>query len=106
MTRTLEEVLAALPEERRNRIQKAAEERATQIRGLRALRALTEMSQKDMALVLGIKPPSVCKMEKQADIYLSTLRKFVEAAGGRLELRVILPNHEPIQLTDIGELVA
>ncbi len=52
----------------------------------------------------GIKQPSVLKIERQTDLYLSTLRRFVEAAGGTLELRVELPGTGVIHLTGMGEL--
>jgi len=44
------------------------------------------------------------KIERQTDLYLSTLRRFVEAAGGTLELRVELPGTGVIYLTAMGEL--
>jgi len=46
----------------------------------------------------------VVKIERQTDLYLSTLRRFVEAAGGTLELRVRLPGMGVIHLTGMGEL--
>jgi transcriptional regulator with XRE-family HTH domain len=71
---------------------------------LRALRALAERSQEQIADALGMKQPSVHKIERQADLYLSTLRRFVEAAGGTLELRVNLPGKGTIRLTGLGDL--
>jgi len=46
----------------------------------------------------------VHKIERQTDLYLSTLRRFVEAAGGTLELRVSLPGKGTIRLTGLGDL--
>jgi len=46
----------------------------------------------------------VVKIERQTDLYLSTLRRFVEAAGDRLEVRVQLPGTGVINLTGMGEL--
>jgi hypothetical protein len=46
----------------------------------------------------------VLKIERQTDLYLSTLRRFVEAAGGTLELRVELPGTGVMRLTGMGEL--
>jgi hypothetical protein len=40
----------------------------------------------------------------QTDLYLSTLRYFVEAAGGKLELRVELPGTGAFTLTGVGEI--
>ena len=72
--------------------------------GLKALRQIAERSQEQIAQGLGIKQPSVLKMERQTDLYLSTLRRFVEAAGGTLELRVSLPGKGVMHLTGLGEL--
>jgi hypothetical protein len=104
MARTLDEIMNALPEERQRRIKDRVAEIEHEIDGLRALRVLADRSQEQIADTLGIKQPSVHKIERQADLYLSTLRRFVEAAGGSLELRVELPGKGVIRLTGIGEL--
>ena len=100
--RTLNEVLAAMPQDRRERIEARVAERLCEIEGLKALRKLTHHSQEQIAQSLGVKQPSVVKIERQADLYLSTLRRFVEAAGGKLELRVELPGAGAFVLTGIG----
>lgn len=104
MGRTHEELMAALPIERRRKIEARAAEMQREIDGLKALRKLTEHSQEQIAQSLGIKQPSVVKMERQTDLYLSTLRRFVEAAGGKLELRVELPGVGAFALTGVGEV--
>jgi len=100
----LKDVLAQLPAERRRKIDKRAAELKAEVEGLQALRSLAERSQEQIAQSLGIKQPSVHKMEKQADLYISTLRRFVEAAGGKLELRVELPGKGSFRLTGLGDL--
>src|SRR3546814_20982932 len=62
-----------------------------EVEGLRALRLIAGKAQADIATALNIKQPSVSKIESQADMYLSTLRSYVEAIGGQLELIVKLP---------------
>lgn len=104
MGRTLDEILAGLPQERRDAVEARAEEILREVEGLRALRLLSERSQEQIAQALNIRQPSVHKIERQADLYLSTLRRFVEAAGGRLELRVTLPGKGTISLTGLGDL--
>nr|WP_093019142.1 XRE family transcriptional regulator [Sphingobium sp. YR768] len=104
MGRTLDEVMASLPQERQDRIRARAAEMHAEIEGLKALRKLAQRSQEQIAQSLGIKQPSVLKIERQTDLYLSTLRRFVEAAGGKLELRVELPETGAFILTGIGEL--
>jgi len=104
MGRTLDEVMASLPAERRAKVEARAEELLLEIEGLKDLRLLAQQSQEQLAKTLGVKQPSVHKIEHQADLYLSTLRRFVEAVGGTLELRVSLPGKGVISLTGIGDL--
>jgi hypothetical protein len=104
--RTLDEVMAAMPAERQARIKARTAELLAEVEGLKALRKLAERSQEQIAQSLGVKQPAIVKIERQADLYLSTLRRFVEAAGGKLELRVELPGTGPFTLTGIGEIDA
>ena len=104
MGRTRAEIMVALPKTRRTRIDARAAELAGEVEGLKALREMAERSQEQIAQALGVKQPSVLKMERQADLYLSTLRRFVEAAGGTLELRVELPGKGVLHLTGIGDI--
>lgn len=103
---THDEMMARLPKERQTRIKARAAELIAEVEGLKALRKLAERSQEQIAQSLGIKQPSVVKIEKQTDLYLSTLRRFVEAARGTLELRVELPGKGTMHLTGIGDLHA
>jgi DNA-binding XRE family transcriptional regulator len=104
MGRTRQEIIASLPAKRRAKIEARAAELHREVEGLKALRLLTERSQEQIAQSLGVKQPSVLKIERQTDLYLSTLRRFVEAAGGKLELRVELPGKGVLHLTGLGEL--
>jgi hypothetical protein len=55
---------------------------------LRRARALT---QAQLAELLHMSQPAVCNMERQTDMYISTLRRMIEAMGGRLEVRAQFP---------------
>src|SRR5262245_1103911 len=55
---------------------------------LREARALT---QTQLAESLGVNQAHVSKLERRADMYVSTLRRFVEAMGGTLEIRAHFP---------------
>lgn len=50
------------------------------------------VTQKDIAEILGVTQANVSRIEREDDVYLSTLRKYVEALGGRLELTAIFPD--------------
>jgi DNA-directed RNA polymerase specialized sigma24 family protein len=102
--RVLDELLTALPPETRVLVEARSAELHAEVEGLKALRQLAERSQEQIAQALGIKQPAVVKIERQTDLYLSTLRRFVEAAGGTLELRVELPGKGVMHLTGVGEI--
>ncbi|MET4898983.1 XRE family transcriptional regulator [Sphingomonadaceae bacterium jetA1] len=106
MARTHDDIMASLPEERRERIKARAAKMHAEVEGLKALRLLADRSQEQIAQALGVKQPSVLKIERQTDLYLSTLRRFVEAAGGTLELRVELPGKGVLHLTGVGDIHA
>jgi hypothetical protein len=61
------------------------------VEGLREGQGIASEVQLDVAVPPNIKQPSVSKIEKQTDMYLSTLRNYIEAIGGELELVVKLP---------------
>ena len=55
------------------------------------LRQARGLSQKMLADVLQVQQPSIAKIEKRTDMYLSTLRSHIEAMGGELELIARFP---------------
>ena len=104
MGRNLRQIIAELPPERQKRIAARYRELRQEVEGLRALRLIAGKAQADIALALNIKQPSVSKIEQQADMYLSTLRGYVEAAGGELELIVKLPKLPALRLSHLGDM--
>lgn len=60
---------------------------------LAEIRLLMEKTQVEMAKALGISQPTVAGMEKAGkDLKLSSLKRYVEAAGGKIRLEIELPN--------------
>jgi DNA-binding Xre family transcriptional regulator len=59
---------------------------------LEELRLARNITQTHLASLLQITQASVSKMEKRTDMYVSTLRSFVQAMGGELEIRAIFPD--------------
>jgi len=100
----LSEVMRRLPKARRHRIAARAQEIREEIEGLRALRKATAKTQVEIARSLGVSQPSVAKIERQADMYLSTLRSYVEAAGGRLTLVVELKDGHRVELGGLADM--
>lgn len=61
---------------------------------LSELRKQRGMSQKQLAATLKIKQPSLSKLEAQNDMHISTLKKIVQALGGRLTIKAEFPQGE------------
>lgn len=76
----------------------AQERSATKARAMAAEMPLNELrqarglSQKMLAQVLHVQQPSIAKIEKRTDMYLSTLRSHIEAMGGELEVIARFPD--------------
>ena|SRR5438034_9913802 len=98
--RELEEKMR--PESRARARQKAQSMiRKMPLEELRAARALT---QEQLAKILNTNQSAVSKLERRADMYLSTLRTFIRAMGGDLEIRAVFPDGGTIVITEFGEL--
>ena len=59
---------------------------------LNELRQARGLSQKRLAELLHVQQPSIAKLEKRTDMYLSTLRSHIEAMGGELEVIARFPD--------------
>ena len=60
---------------------------------LSEVRRLVEMTQAEMAEALGVKQPTIAGMEKGGqDLRLSSLKRYVEAIGGKVRLDIELPD--------------
>jgi len=55
------------------------------------LRRARELSQEQLAEILHIKQASVSKLERRTDMYIRTLRSYIEAMGGELEISAVFP---------------
>lgn len=68
---------------------RASQARHTKLGTLRRLRGLPQAA---VARHLRVSQPHIAQIEGQADMYLSTLRRYVEALGGELELIARFPD--------------
>ena len=88
MARTLQEILATEKPEVVEKAKVMASEMLLNIH-LAELRAKAELTQKELAGAMGVKQPTISDMEKEGqDIKLSTLKKYIEAIGGKLNIDV------------------
>ena len=69
---------------------------------LSQLRKARGLTQETMAELLGVSQAEVSKMERRTELYIGTLRKFIEAMNGELVLAARFPDgvEIPIQLAE------
>jgi len=70
---------------------------------LNELRQARGLSQKMLAELLHVQQPSIAKLEKRADMYLSTLRSHIEAMGGELEVIARFPDGS-VKISNFSDL--
>jgi DNA-binding XRE family transcriptional regulator len=99
MARKLDDVMTALPAKRRAKI----EQRAQELTSLRDLRQAVAQTQEDLAAVLGVGQDTISRLEQRSDMLLSTLRRYVEGMGGKLELVAQFPNRPPVVIDRLAK---
>jgi len=67
------------------------------------LREARAMTQEHLAKILNVNQSAISKMERRADMYVSTLQDFVKAMGGQLEIRAVFPDGT-VRITQFREL--
>src|SRR4051794_40072352 len=72
-------------------------------KGLPELRQEREKSPKELARDLHVGQPAVAKLERRADMYVSNLRRYIEALGGTLEITAHFPDTS-VTITNFSEL--
>ena len=90
MATKFREIRAKMAPERQERIRKRTQELLSEL-PLQELRQARALSQEELAEVLGLNQATISKLERRTDMYLSSLRRFVEAMGGELEISAIFP---------------
>ena len=105
MPRTLKEVIAALPDGERVKVEARARELIAEEMSLQDLRKAIGKTQTAIAKRLKVGQDAVSKLETRSDMYISTLRGFVKAMGGELELVARFPDRPPVRLVELGTVV-
>ena len=70
---------------------------------LAEVRRAMKLSQEELGQTLQIGQGSVAKIEKRTDMYVSTLRRFIEAMGGELEIVARFPDHT-VNIRSVADL--
>ena len=71
---------------------------------LSELRQALQLSQAELATKLNIKQPAIARLEKRTDMYVSNLRKVIEAMGGELKIIANFPDGE-VKINNFSGLI-
>lgn len=78
------------PPERRERIEARKKEFRSAM-AMHELRQARAMTQRAVGEVLNVKQPAVARLERRTDMYVSNLRSYIEAMGGKLNIVAQFP---------------
>ncbi len=105
MGKNLKDKMAALPEDRQQRIQTEAAALIADEMSLRELRKDLEFTQARVAESLGIGQDEVSRAERRADMLVSTLRNLIAAMGGELAITARFPDRRDVNITNLGDVL-
>ena len=103
MAVNVEDKIARLDPDRRQRVEDRAQELIAEEMTIRELRKARQLTQVNVARKLGISQDGVSRLEQRSDLLLSTLRKTVEAMGGNLSLVAKFPDRPPVELAGLAD---
>ena len=102
--RTLNDVIGKLAPARQQKVEARARELIAEELTLQDLRKAQKLTQEQMAKALNIGQDSISRLEKRSDMMLSTMRSYVEAMGGSLELVARFPKRAPVIIKSIRDV--
>jgi len=70
---------------------------------LEELRSAKQLTQADMAEMLDVPQSSISRIERRADMYLSTLRNYIHAMGGVLQIQAVFPDGGAVVINRFGD---
>jgi hypothetical protein len=103
---SLKDALAKLSDDERAAVAARAEKLVAEEANLRELREARSRSQVEIGRRLGVNQAAVSKLERRADMYVSTLRNYVESMGGELTIIARFPDRDPIEITQFTAMKA
>ena len=81
--------------------QQAIKTKAKQLKqayAIAQLRQQANLSQQQLAEKMGVSQANVSKIENGKDVYLSTLKRYIESLGGEIHINATMPNGECITI--------
>ena len=104
MTRKLEDSLQTFTPAEQAGIQARADALIDEELTLRALRQAHDLTQERMAELLGVKQENISRLERRADLLLSTMSSYIEAMGGKLKLVAEFPERKPVVIKTLSDI--
>ena len=80
-------------------MQREAERLVMESRTLAEIRKMQEVTQTDLAAMLGMTQGAVAQLEGRSDTRISTLRAAIEKMGGSLKIVAEMPGKPPVQVS-------
>ncbi len=93
MARNFKDLQKKMAPERRARVEVRVRH-AIEEMALTELRSAREFTQAELSQVLQVDQGSISKLERRTDMYIGTLRRYIEAMGGSLQIRAVFPDGE------------
>ena len=100
----MDDFLKTLPADLREEIEAGARELIAEEYSLRELRAARDRSQQQIAERLGVNQAAVSKLERRTDMYVSSLREYIKAIGGELEIVARFPDRPPVRINHFAKI--
>ena len=104
MATTLKQMMDRLPAERRERVEDARGTAHRRRNDVGRPPQGTQLTQARLAEMLDIGQDGVSRLEKRSDLLLSTLRAYVRAMGGSLDLVARFPDRPPVLVSGIADM--
>src|ERR1700687_3903898 len=103
MSRNVNDIISKLGPAQRRKVEARAAQLIAEEMTLQELRRARKMTQQKIAKSLNIGQEGVSKIERRSDLLISTLRRTVEAMGGRLSLVAEFPDGPPVILCGMAK---
>jgi DNA-binding XRE family transcriptional regulator len=100
----LKDILETLPSERQAKISARTAELMAEKMTLQQLRSAYQLTQQAMAERLKVRQETISRLEKRADMLLSTLGSYISATGGELKLVAQFPDRPPVVIRGLSGL--
>jgi DNA-binding XRE family transcriptional regulator len=102
MARKYRELLQRMPARSRKRVKAKTQTMLAEM-ALDELRKARKLTQEQLANRFKVRQPAIAKLEKRADMYLSTLRGVIKAMGGELEIRAMFSDGD-VRINQLRDL--